>query len=197
MREVIRQCYYDTKPIPNGGTGSLTFFTQPTAGQLNSNFEGQGMLPKPKEFYVLGIAVQIFPGYDVDIDDGITDTWAMRKKKIFETAYIDFFIGSKNYTGTVLKRVPEGVMTAGVGTGGENDNDIILVNGEQDVNHYWDTCVKNVGNMKQKPIHLFMLQNFYVRITWPTPAQSNHPFGTGHEAKVRVFLVGYLWREVM
>jgi len=196
VREVVRQDIYDTKVLPQGGIASLTFFTQPTAGMINSNMVGQGMLARPKEFYCLGIAIQVFPGWTADMDDGITDTWAAYKKKIYEGGYVYFWVGDKLYTTSPLKRFPEGTGNAGMGTGGEDNNTILFCNGLQDINHYWETCVHNVGNMKKKPIHIMFQQSFSVVVTWPTQATANPGFGTGLDARIRVYLRGYLWREV-
>lgn len=194
VREVIRQCLYDTKVIPQGGVNSLSFFTTPTAGFLFSNMVGQGAMPKPQEFYTLGMAVELFPGITVGIDNGVTDTWASFKKKILETAYVEFWVGAKRYLLSPLKRVPQGVGPAGIGVGGEDANAIVMTNGLQDINHFWETAVRNMG--KKKPVKITSQQAFSVMITWPTAAQANPGFGTGYDALIRVYLVGYKWREV-
>lgn len=190
---MARECLYDTKPITDGGVASLTFFVNPTAGYLWSNMPGQGALPKPQEFYALGIAIEIFPDTAADMDDGVTDTWAGHKKKIFEAAYVQFTVGQKYYCHIPLKRIPEGLGSAGIGVGGEDTNTLIITNGVPDVNHYWPLAVK-LGELK--PVHIMSQQSFRVDVYWPTAAQSAPGLGTGVSAQCRCYLAGIRLREV-
>ena len=189
--EPIRQDLYDTaaQTIANP-VATLDFFRTPGAGELNSNMQGSGQLPHPQQYHAFGICAEIFGAEGVEADEVMAELWAAFKKKLRETAWLRLRIGSKDYLTIPLKRVPEGMGYAGVGAGGTDVVSIPITNGVQDVQHYHDLTIKQMG--KIKPIHIPAQQSFLVQVIWPALP----PFADRYDFRIRVYLVGILWREV-
>jgi hypothetical protein len=194
--EGVKQELYDTKLYPGLGTPLLEFFRNPGQGELLSNMQASGQLPSPQEFHVLGIAVEIFP-----LPDQVTSRlrnskeWIEDKRRVLEGALFKFYVGVKNYLTLPLMRIPEGMGAVGFGAASDvakTQIDYFLTNGIQDINHYYDVYVRLQN--KKKPIHIPAQQAFYAQITWPTLVPLT--YSTFDFAKIRVYLIGVLWREV-
>jgi hypothetical protein len=195
--EGVKQELYDTKIYPSAGTPLLEFFRNPSAGELLSNMQASGQLPSPQEYHALGIAVEIFPLPDETARGRTTKAWAEDKRRILEGALFKFYVGVKNYLTLPLMRIPEGMGTAGFGAGVDTilnagQVDYFLTNGVQDINHFYDVFVRLQN--KKKPIHIPAQQAFYAQITWPNLVPLD--FSKLEYAKIRVYLIGVLWREV-
>lgn len=190
--EPIAQDLYDTKLYPSLGTGILTFFQNPAVGsERETNMVSSGTLSYPKQFHAFGIAVEIFPAYLDTADIGVTEVFAQDKKKLREHAYLTLVIGSKDYLTLPLTRIPEGVGMTGAIAGGAT-NSYAITHGVPDIKHAFELTVPQQG--KIKPIHIPAQQSFRVDIRWPNILVLNGAHDNG--IKVRVYLVGVLWREV-
>jgi hypothetical protein len=194
--EGVKQELYDTKLYPGLGTPLLEFFRNPAQGELLSNMQASGQLPSPQEFHILGIAVEIFPLPDRTTSrNRISKEWAEDKRMVLEGALFKFNVGVKNYLTLPLMRIPEGMGMTGFGAASDvakTPIDYVLTNGVQDINHYFDVFVRLLN--KKKPIHIPPQQAFYAQITWPTAVPLT--YSTFDYAKIRVYLIGVLWREV-
>lgn len=189
--EPVKQDLYDTKAYnPAAAPNVLEFFRNPTPGELFSNMSASGQLPHPQQFHTYGIAVEMFPEYDADADEGADDNWVVSKKKIREAAWLKFHIGAKDYLTIPLVRVPEGTGEAGLAAGLVAVGASFLTQGIPDIAHYYDVIIKLKG--QAQPIHIPSQQAFFVQIYWPTSPTLLVTF----VVKVRVYLVGVLWREV-
>jgi len=202
VREVVSWELFDTHAFANNGTTTvLVFFLNPNqASPLTSNMHSSGQLSTPQQMDVYGLAVEIFPDWDDDFDHGIRQNWAAEKKKIRETAWLQFQVGEKSYLTLPLLSIPEGMGGAGPTAGADDTtgavNEIVLTFGTQDVKHYYPVSVPIQG--VADPVEIVTQQGFKVTITWDTGTVPNlsETGRSGITAQVRVYLVGQLWRGV-
>ncbi|MBD3263627.1 MAG: hypothetical protein GF375_00815 [Candidatus Omnitrophica bacterium] len=191
--EPIAQELYDTKDYPIAGTGTLTFFQNPSAlGEIETNMVASGQLPYPQQFHAFGICFEIFPGYTELEAVGNNVSWNREKQKLREKCFLRLTIGSKDYLTLPGCHIPEGMGIAGFSAGDDTvSNYASLTQGIQDIKHAFELTVPQAG--KIKPIHIPAQQSFKVEIRWPTPLVLAVP---EQPVKIRVYLVGILWREV-
>jgi len=193
--EPIAQELYDTNDYPVAGTGSLTFFQNPSAlGEIETNMVASGQLSYPQQFHAFGICFEIFPGYEEEATIGTQVSWAQEKIKLRERCFARLIIGSKDYLTLPGIHIPEGIGQVGVAVGDDGvggANRVVVTQGFQDVKHGFELTVPQQG--KIKPIHIPAQQSFRVELRWPNPLAlviAENP------VKIRVFLIGVLWREV-
>jgi hypothetical protein len=188
--EAIYQPLYDFQTYAAAGQTSLTFFALPL-GQggktyADTNMEAAGALPAPKEMLVTGIQVVFFPGVDVALYGGGAanthwrDSWA-----VFQSGYLDFFIGSKSYlTDAPIGKFSNDFRLAGAaalsdsttaGAGQDNQIGYATWAGPR----YEITPVKLVSN-----------QNFNVTLNWPAAVATPSTVA----ARIGVILEGFLYR---
>lgn len=198
VREVVRWELFDTKQYPAAGIGTLQFFLNPAVTPLDSNMNGSGVLTNPQSFDAYGIAVEIFPQYEEAVADGISELWAIEKKKIREGAWLQLTVGIKPYLILPLKRIPEGMGFTGLSAGADDTtgavDEMVLTHGMQDVKHVYPLAVRIRG--ENVPIEIPAQQAFKVEIFWPTFIPTTETGHTTNVVRVRVYLVGHLWREV-
>jgi len=191
--EPIAQELYDTKDYPIAGTGTLTFFQNPSAvGEIETNMVASGQLPYPQQFHAFGICFEIFPNYDEAAAIGTDVTWAVEKVKLREKCFARLTIGSKDYLTLPGIHIPEGVGLTGVAVGDNaGSNQVVVNHGFQDIKHGFELTVPQQG--KIKPIHIPAQQSFRVELRWPIPLALT---SVQEAVKIRMYLIGVLWREV-
>jgi len=190
--EPVRQDLYDTK-LQDGTVSTLEFFRNPgIAGlaELATNMQANGQLPYPQQFHVFGLNLELVPYFPEEAQTGVDEAHWQNKKKVLETAFFRFHIGSKTYLIDPAKRIPASLGPVGFGTGAQAGINAFPTNGLQDIQHYYDVTIRQGG--KIKPIHIPAQQSFYVQVVWPF----GNPAVEGGGWEVRAYLVGILWREV-
>lgn len=189
--EPIRQDLYDTKTLVAATpVGTLEFFRNPaTTGPIDTNMQGNGQLPYPHQYHIFGVVLEMKPNRAETVADGISLAIAANKKKLRELAYFKLLIGSKDYLTLPLKRLPEGLGSAGFGQGASAVPTMILTNSIQDVQQYYDVTIRQGG--KIKPLHIPAQQAFAAQVVFPDGAPVLRI-----DWDFRCYLVGILWREV-
>lgn len=165
--EAFYQPLYDFQTYAAAGQTQLTFFALPV-GQggktlADTNMESAAALPAPKEMLVTGIEVAFFPGPPPAVHGAQAasthwnDSWA-----VFESGWLDFFIGSKSY----LTDAPVGKFSNSFRLGGAAAlaDATTLAADSQSVIGY----SAFVGPLYEiTPVKLVANQNFNVTLNWP------------------------------
>jgi len=196
---IVQPLYdYQTYDGANGQT-SLRFFALPI-GQggktlADTNMEGAGQMPSPKEQLVTAIQVVFMPGLPVPVNpDGLPGTTGPTTAldnwndvyTVFRSGYLDFFIGSKSY----LIDAPVGKFSndfrlAGSSAVGIHAPDAVAA-GQTAVDYA--TFAGPIYNIS--PVRLTSNQNFDVTLRWPTAL----PLPSLNDARIGVILMGFQYR---
>ncbi len=187
--EEIAWSLFDFTAYAAAGQTSLSFFQTPlgSGGKtvVDTNMELAGQIPKGQNFLVEAIAVEFFPGDDIETVAAAVAAiqYADDVKAVSEGGFLDFTVGSKSYK----KEAPLGVFppqyrlqgfAATATTGAANG---VLVEYAQ-----------NVGAQHQiVPVRLTSNQNFLVQLQWPVVVAL--PSGTNGRIGIR--LSGRLYRN--
>ncbi len=188
--EAIWSPRYDFTTYAAAGQTSLTFFQNPVgqAGKTlaDTNTESAGALPAPKQFLVTGIQVAFFPGVNPSTyGAGAPNNFWNDMYSVFQSGYLDFFIGSKSY----LQDAPVGKFTNSFRLAGESaiaDASTAAANQNAQIGY----AAFAGPRYEITPIRLVSNQNFSVSLVWPTavalPSTVN--------GRIGVILDGFLYR---
>lgn len=192
MEEGIWQPLYDYQTYTgSSGHTSLQFFQNPI-GQNNktredTNMESAGQLPRPKFFLLTSLHVVLFPGVDPVQEQSAADAGSQWNDvyTFAKSGYLDLFAGSKSYLQDgPLGRFPPDFRLAGVGA--LADSTTTAADNLSKVD-YATTAGPNYSIV---PILLEPNQNFSVTLNWSSAV----PLPSGTDARVGVFMNGYLYR---
>lgn len=198
--EGIVQPLYDYQEYAAAGQTSLTFFALPI-GQggktlADTNMEGAGQLPAPKEQLVTNIQVVFMPG-TVGVAGtpatglpGVFGAQAPANNwndcyEVFRSGYLDFFIGSKTY----LFDAPLGKFSNDFRLAGSTalaDASTAGADGQSMVDYA--TFAGPVYSIS--PVRLTSNQNFKVTLNWPAAV----PLPSTNEGRIGVILGGFQYR---
>ena len=187
--EVIWQPTYDFQTYPLAGTTKLTFF-QTTVGasgttEADTNIEAAGQFPSPKAFLCTGIQVFFEPGNAVSQSQAAAGTalenWNDVSDVMNGSAYLKFFIGSKDY----LVDAPLSKFTQQFSLGG-----VAAITGAGSVatTDFVDYAVHRGRYYSITPVKIPSNQNFNVSLNFPTA------IATETAGRVGVILDGFQYR---
>lgn len=188
--EGIVQPLYDYQTYLAAGQTSMTFFAQPI-GQGNktladTNMEGAGQMPAPKEQLVTSIQVVFFPGSNPGTfgPQTVANNWN-DANAVFQSGYLDFFIGSKSY----LQDAPLGKFSNDfrlAGSAALADTTTAGANGHSMIDYA--TFAGTPYNIS--PVRLTSNQNFKVTLNWPTAVA----LPSTVDGRIGIILVGFQYR---
>ncbi len=198
--EGIVQPLYDYQTY-NGAAGqtSLRFFALPIGQGVpaktlaDTNMEGAGQMPAPKEQLVTAIQVVFMPGVPTSTD-GLPSTTGVAAPgnnwndvyTVFRSGYLDFFIGSKSY----LIDAPVGKFSNDFRLAGSAAV-ALETDGAGPVGQTIVDYATFAGPIYQiSPVRLTSNQNFDVTLRWPEAIA----LPSGNDARIGVILMGFQYR---
>ncbi len=97
--ERLDYTFYDNTTLATGTAGDTAFFSTGfnNRNKTKTNFEGQGQMPKTKEFHVLGLGLLVAAADDRDIE------------MVAANSYVEFRKGDKIYFDAPAWELPPGV----------------------------------------------------------------------------------------
>lgn len=189
---IVQPLYdYQTYTAATGHT-SLVFFALPLGQGVpqktlaDTNMEGAGQMPSPKEQLVTAIQVVFFPGSNPGTFGAQTaaNNWN-DVNTVFQSGWLDFFIGSKSY----LLDAPVGKFSNDfrlAGTSALSDTTTAAADGQSMIDY-----ATFAGPIYQiSPVRLTSNQNFKVSLNWPTGV----PLPSGVNGRIGVILMGFQYR---
>lgn len=191
QREIVWNPLYDTVTYAQAGQTSLTLFVNPVGQSsktlADTNMTLAGQLPKPQEFLVTSIHVELLPpalpGRAVVAATGLA-TNINDIQEVMQSGWLELTIGNKVYVQEgPLGVYPPTYRLAGIGAlalAGEVADKCNIIDYGQVVGEYYEVL----------PFVIPHSQNFKVTLNWPTAV------GITAATPIKVRLGGFLWRSV-